>query len=235
MGIQTGRDFLFPKVRSHCDLLSSHFNLISPGHLKDGERLFEAIVSQFVPDNELAIIVICTGNSRRSMLASTMGNIAAAYHGIHELRFYSGGTTPSAFNPRTIRTLQEIGVVIEPINENAPMGSLGESNPIYIVSWGNLPRMGVNSMGCREFSKIYSDPHNPNKSFIALLVCDEADASCPSVGGASQRIPMPFKDPKAFDDSSLENFKYAQCRDEIGQVMLWAVFKAREYLASNKC
>jgi protein-tyrosine-phosphatase len=229
------REFLFPKVRVQCDLLSAQNSLISPIHFDGSERLFQAIVSQHIPGVELGVIVICTGNSRRSMLAATMGNIAAAYHGIPELRFYSGGTNPSAFNPRTIRTLEEVGVVIQPTKENATMGDAGEVNPVYMVSWGNLPRMGVNLFEIKEFSKIYSDPYNPDKAFIALLVCDEADGSCPNVPGASQRIAMPFQDPKSFDGSDLESAKYSERRDEIGRIMLSIVLKAKRHLAANKC
>ena len=229
------RDFLFPKVRSQCDLLSSQSDLISPAHLQSSEHLFKAIVSQYIPGDELNVIVICTGNSRRSMLAATMGNIAAAYHGIPELRFYSGGTNPSAFNSRTIRTLEEVGIIIEPTKENAPVGKVGDANPVYMVSWGNLPRMGVNRCATKEFSKIYSDPHNPGASFIALLVCDEADASCPNVKGATHRIAMPFQDPKSFDGTTLEAGKYSERRDEIGRIMLAIMLKAKGYLASNKC
>ncbi|RLS22954.1 MAG: hypothetical protein DWH70_10675 [Planctomycetota bacterium] len=229
------REFLFPRVRAQCDLLSAQNSLISPIHLDSSERLFQAIVSQHIPGVELGVIVICTGNSRRSMLAATMGNIAAAYHGIPELRFYSGGTNPSAFNPRTIRTLEEVGVVIQPTKENATMGDAGEVNPVYMVSWGNLPRMGVNLFEIKEFSKIYSDPYNPDKAFIALLVCDEADGSCPNVPGASQRIAMPFQDPKSFDGSDLESAKYSERRDEIGRIMLSIVLKAKRHLAANKC
>ena len=229
------REFLFPKVRVQCDLLSAQNSLISPIHFDGSERLFQAIVSQHIPGVELGVIVICTGNSRRSMLAATMGNISAAYHGIPELRFYSGGTNPSAFNPRTIQTLEEVGVVIQPTKENATVGDAGEVNPVYMVSWGNLPRMGVNRFEIKEFSKIYSDPYNPDKAFVALLVCDEADGSCPNVPGASQRIAMPFQDPKSFDGSDLESAKYSERRDEIGRVMLSIVLKAKRYLAANKC
>jgi len=229
------REFLFPKVQAQCDLLSTQSDLTSLDHLDSSERLFQAIISQHIPGVELGVIVICTGNSRRSMLAATMGNIAAAYHGIPELRFYSGGTNPSSFNPRTIKTLKEVGVVIEPTKENATIGDAGEVNPVYMISWGNLPRMGVNRFEIKEFSKIYSDPYNPDKAFIALLVCDEADGSCPNVPGASQRIAMPFQDPKSFDGSDLESAKYSERRDEIGRIMLSIVLKAKRHLAANKC
>jgi len=104
------REFLFPKVQSQCDLLSAQSALISPAHLDGSEQLFQAIVSQHIPGVELGVIVICTGNSRRSMLAATMGNIAAAYHGIPELRFYSGGTNPVHSIPEPFEPLKRSGL-----------------------------------------------------------------------------------------------------------------------------
>jgi hypothetical protein len=35
----------------------------------------------------------------------------------------------------------------------------------------------------RHQTKVYSDPTNPQSSFAALMVCDEADAACPLVKG----------------------------------------------------
>ena len=57
------------------------------------------------PGRPLPITFVCTGNSRRSILGATMGNVAAAYYGLPEVRCYSGGTAPTAFNPRTAATL----------------------------------------------------------------------------------------------------------------------------------
>jgi arsenate reductase (thioredoxin) len=52
-----------------------------------------------------------------------------------------------------------------------------------------------------EFSKRYDDPSNPQEGFAALMVCDEADAGCPAVRGASLRLSLPFADPKVYDDT----------------------------------
>lgn len=214
------RKALFAKVREHADLLSTQFDLIDEPHRDAAGRLVAWIEKNYRPGETLPIIVICTGNSRRSILGSTMGNIAAAYYGVPNIRFYSGGTTPSAFNRRTIATLKEIGVEIEATGKEAPRGSADEKNPIYKARYG----AGQDSL---EFSKVYSDPHNPQKGFAAVLVCGEADAACPRVSGANARIPTPYDDPKLYDDAPFESAKYAERRDDIGRFMLSVLMQAR--------
>jgi arsenate reductase len=207
------RQDLFPKVRQHADLLVTQFNLIDEKHRGAAEDLVAWMTREYNPAKELAVFVICTGNSRRSMLGSTMGNVAASYYGLPKIRFYSGGTTPSAFNSRAIATLKEIGVEIDQSGIEAPRGDSGEENPIYNVTWGK----GQES---REYSKKYSDSRNPQKDFAALLVCSEADAVCPTVVGASKRIPLPYMDPKIYDGAPFEAAKYAERRDDMGRFML---------------
>ena len=109
----------------------------------------------------LHVTVVCTGNSRRSILGATMGNIAAAYYGMPEVRFHSGGTAPTAFNPRTIAALKEIGVEVEPTGAEAPRGEPKTANPIYTVRWGQAGEPC--RMEATEFSKPYSDPANPQR------------------------------------------------------------------------
>ena len=162
------------------------------------------------------------------MMGAAMGNASAAYHGLSDLRFYSGGTTPSAFNSRSIRALKEVGFNIEPTGEKAKLGPKGEDNPFYQVSW--VKDQGWN---CIEFSKHYSDPKNPQKDFIALVVCDEADGACTVVIGAKKRIPVPFADPKAFDGKTEEAAKYSERRDDIGRFMLSTLAIAKEQLKNK--
>ncbi len=173
------------------------------------------------PGEPLHVTVVCTGNSRRSILGSTMGNIAAAYCGMPEVRFHSGGTAPTAFNSRTVATLKEIGVEIEPTGAEAPRGEPETANPIYQVRWGDS---GLEAM---EFSKTYFDAANPQRGFAALMVCGEADAACPVVKGASLRIAMPYLDPKIYDDSNYEALKYAERRDDVGRLMLCVMMQVR--------
>jgi arsenate reductase (thioredoxin) len=214
------RNDIFTKVRLHADLLTTQFDLIEEPHRAAAAELVNWIATNYQPGKPLAVIVVCTGNSRRSILGSTMGNIAAAYYGMPEIHFYSGGTAPSAFNSRAIATLKEIGVEVEPSGKEAPRGSSGEANPIYRVRWGTgLERL--------EFSKSYSDAHNPQSGFVAIMVCSQADAECPVVKGASKRISAPYADPKEYDGAEFEAVKYAERRDEIGRFMLSVLMQAR--------
>ena len=53
------------------------------------------------------------------------------------------------------------------------------------------------------------------------MVCDEANAACPVVSGAELRLPMPFADPKAADDTPDGDRRcYAATRDAFGRLMM---------------
>lgn len=221
--IPASRHDLHAKTRQHLDLLAMQFDLIEEPHRKAAAHLVTWLVAQYEVGKPLPMLVICSHNTRRSMLGATMGNLAAAYYGLPEIRVGSGGTDPRAFNPRTIATLKEIGVTIEPTGEQATQGSTQERNPRYRVQWGK-------GMEVLEFSKKYTDAHNPQKGFAALLVCSEADVSCPQVTGASLRLPVPYLDPKAYDDAPFEAAKYAERRDDMGRFMLSVVMQARRQL-----
>jgi arsenate reductase len=218
----------FPAITNHLNRIAKDGKSIDIIHEKAQKELAKVIVEQYQQGKELSIILVCTGNSRRSMMGAAMGNASAAYHGFSDLRFYSGGTTPSAFNSRSIRALKEIGFKIEPTGGKTKPGPKGEDNPFYQVSW--LIDKGWN---CIEFSKHYSDPKNPQKDFIALMVCDEADSACTVVMGAKKRIPVPFADPKAFDGKPEEAAKYSERRDDIGRFMLSTLAIAKEQLKSK--
>jgi hypothetical protein len=85
-------------------------------------------------------------------------------------------------------------------------------------------------MEATEFSKIYFDASNPQRGFAALMVCGEADTTCPLVKGAALRISMPYLDPKIYDDGTYESLKYAERRDDIGRLMLSVMMQVRNRL-----
>ncbi len=219
---------LLPGLAAHLDRLAGSFDRIDEGHRKAGERLAAWIAENHARERPLHITVVCTGNSRRSILGATMGNFAAAYCGLPEIRFHSGGTAPTAFYHGTVACLKEIGIEIEPTGEEAPRGEPGTANPIYRVRWGSA---GEPPMETLEFSKRYDDPSNPQQDFAALMVCDEADAGCPAVRGAALRISLPFPDPKTFDQTPEEATRYAERRDDLGRLMLWVMMRTREHRA----
>ncbi len=233
LAVPESRKHLDPRVREHADFLTTSFDLIDPAHRLAGEKLVDWIVKNYRAGTKLHIINVCTANSRRSMIGSTMGNIAAAYYGMPEIRFHTGGTAaPTAFNPRAINTLKAIGVEIEPTGKEAPRGEQDTKNPIYLVRWGTAGETGIPGPETTEFSKKYGDSANPSQGFAALVVCGEADESCPIVEGASVRISAPFNDPKIFDGSAYESAKYAERRDDMGRFMLSVMMQARVRLAS---
>jgi hypothetical protein len=159
-------------------------------------------------------------------MGSSMGNLAAAYYGMPEIRFRSGGTAPTAFNARTVLALKAIGFEVEPTGSEAERGEPKTANPVYRVSWGE----GLETF---EFSKLYNDKTNPQSDFAALMVCSEADAACPIVKGAAIRISMPYLDPKIYDDGAYEAAKYAERRDDMGRLMLSAIMQAHGAVRSR--
>lgn len=192
-----------------------------PAQSQAATALVQWLAEQRRANASANVVVICTGNSRRSVFGAVLGNIAAAYAGHPDVRFYSGGTEPSAVNPRALRALEAIGVIVEPTGREAPAGITGEPNPVYRIRWGEPSADRPCEM--LEFSKHFADPANPRNGFAALLVCDQAAEACPIVTGAAVRIAMPFADPKAFDGTAQEESQYAQRRDEIARTLLYAL------------
>jgi len=217
--VLSSRQLLFPGIAAHLETLATTLDAIAEPHHSAGQKLAAWIVAS---DGGRLIIVVCMGNSRRSLLGALMGQAAATYYGLPQVRFFSGGTAPSAFNARTIRALRAIGFEIEPIGEEAPRGEPNLPNPKYRIRWG-AAGSGVESI---EFSKLYSDPSNPQSGFAALMVCDEANAGCPVVSGAALRLPMPFPDPKAADDTPDEIPRDPATRDALGRLMVGVLVEA---------
>jgi arsenate reductase (thioredoxin) len=229
------RGRLLPKVREHADSLTTSFDMTDETHRLAGKKLADWIARNYRPGEPLDVIVVCTGNSRRSILGSTTGNVAAAYYGMPEIRFHSGGTAPTAFNARTVNTLKAIGVEIEPTGKEAARGEPQTANPVYRVRWGMPGETGGRGRGplleSTEFSKHYGDLANPQQGFAALMVCGEADAACPFVKGAALRVSMPYLDPKIYDGGAHEGAKYAERRDDMGRLMLAVMVQARQALS----
>ena len=213
---------LDPPLLAYCEQLQANpLAGLTSQQVAAAESIREWIQRRRRLGQSASVIIVCTGNSRRSILGSTLGNIAAAWSGERDVRFFSGGTEPSTFNPRTIRALQAVGVAITHLGETATPGAAGESNPKYRIEWGTDP-----SSQTVEFSKHYSDPANPQSDFCAVMVCSDAADNCPVVLGASLRVALSFEDPKEYDGTAQEAAMYAQRRDQIGRAMLLALCPA---------
>ena len=168
------------------------------------------ISSKIKKEKEINLIFICTHNSRRSHMGQIWAQTAAEYFGIPNIRCYSGGTEATAFNPRAVESIQKSGFRIEKRDE--------ANNPLYLVYFSE------NKEPLKCFSKVYTDPFNPQKEFAAIMTCSDADVNCPVVLGAEKRFPIKYEDPKKFDDTDLESEKYTERFEQIGTEMLY-VFK----------
>ncbi|HZY79525.1 MAG TPA: protein-tyrosine-phosphatase [Cyclobacteriaceae bacterium] len=154
------------------------------------------------------LVFICTHNSRRSHISQVWAQTAAAYFNTSHVASYSGGTEATAFNPRAVRAMRELGFEIEVATNN--------QNPRYLVRYSDAhPSFEV-------FSKKYDDRENPSTGFAAIMTCTHADENCPVVSGASVRISLPFDDPKDFDGTDVERIKYHERSLEIGREILYA-------------
>ena len=223
--VPASRTRLLPKVADHLSLLATSYDQLDESRAAAGRELADWIVENYRPGQPLAITCVCTGNSRRSIMSATMVSISAAYYGLPEIRGYSGGTKPTAFNSRTVATLREIGLDITSLGEEAARGDTATANLKHRVRWSNSPDDGL--MQSVEFSKKYDDALNPQSGFAALLVCSDAEEACPIITGASVRIALPYLDPKLYDGTAIESLKYAERRDDIGRLMMSVMMQAR--------
>jgi hypothetical protein len=142
--------------------------------------------------------------------------VGADFFGLPTLATYSGGTEATAFNPRAVATLERIGFDINTKNETV-------SNPIYQVKWSTKMQPYV------AFSTRYDEAPNPQNDFAAIMVCTDADEKCPIVLGMDLRLSLPFEDPKAFDDTDLENQQYDERCLQIAREFLFVLsFKTKK-------
>jgi arsenate reductase len=154
---------------------------------------------------EIRLNFICTHNSRRSQFSQIWAQTAAAYYGI-EAYCYSGGVEVTAFNPRAVAAIQREGFKV--------VKKEGE-NPLYFVFYSEEEDPIV------TFSKVVEDAVNATKEFAAVMTCDHADENCPFIPGAEKRFPLRFEDPKAFDDSPLEEKMYSERSHQIGAELFY--------------
>jgi arsenate reductase (thioredoxin) len=151
---------------------------------------------------------ICTHNSRRSHISQLWAQAAACYYSKKNVHCFSGGTEATAFNPRAVKAMADIGFKIITTDSS--------SNPKYEVRFADAAQPVL------AFSKVYNDSFNPTQNFAAIMTCSHADENCPVVIGAEKRISLPFDDPKDFDGTNQEAIKYHERVLEIGREICFA-------------
>ena len=207
--------FLFPKVIQYCEELQKEANLIPDDRKSLLNKLATYIVTCYKEGIIPQLIVICTHNSRRSHLGQVWLAIGVDYFDLPPLATFSGGTEATAFNKRAVKALDNLGLEVVEKEGNMP------TNPMYQLYWTYTMPPYI------AFSKKYDQAPNPTSKFGAIMVCTEADEGCPLIPGVDFRLSLPFEDPKAFDDTELEEEKYAERCRQIGREMLYAMNRVR--------
>ena len=193
----------FPKVNQIMELIQ--FDSISSERKSELKVLIDFIQLKVENNDEINLNFICTHNSRRSQFGQLWAKVAADYFDI-SINSFSGGTEETAFNERAIESLRRFGFEVD---------SEGSINPKYSINW----RGGVDPLVM--FSKLYDDEQNPKSNFAAIMTCAHADDNCPFVAGCESRIPIRYNDPKAFDDSPLEEAFYDVRSFQIATEMMY--------------
>lgn len=157
-------------------------------------KLASAIQVKIKKKEIVNLVFVCTHNSRRSQFSQIWAHRMAAYFEMPSIFAYSAGTEATAVYSSVLETLKGDCYFFQKLEQS--------ENPRYLLKFEE------NSYPAICFSKTLDDRFNPKSNFIAVMTCSEADKGCPIVNGATDRISIPFEDPKSHDATSLEKEAY---------------------------
>jgi arsenate reductase (thioredoxin) len=200
-----------PEIKKYCDTLVNSFDEISDERKILLEKISNYIKLKSEQKLSIQLVYICTHNSRRSHFDQVWAAVAAAYYKIPNVHTFSGGTEATAFHINAINALKKIGFEM---NDNG-----ATENPVYEVKFGE-------NLSTTCFSKVYNHPSNPSSGFAAIMTCSDAEKNCPFIPGVELRIGTTYDDPKSFDNTPLQDEKYAERSRQIALETLFAFSKA---------
>lgn len=145
------------------------------------------------------ICFVCTHNSRRSQFAQFwFDNIARANN--LSWNVLSAGTEATAVYPSVITALEHDGIIFQWENK---------VNPFYVSTEIRYPL----------YSKTIEELTSDANIDLAITVCDEADKNCPIIPNVSERLHLPYIDPKHSDGSNHEAYTYLKTSRLVRQEM----------------
>jgi arsenate reductase len=169
------------------------------------QALIDHVQSKLEAEQPVNLNFICTHNSRRSQMAQIWAQTMAYFFQI-PVACFSAGTEVTAFNERAVASLKRSGFKIAPV---------AGSNPIYEVFYA------AEKEPMKAFSKTYDDPNCAVQPFTAVLTCSQAEQNCPFIPGAEERIALTYDDPKFYDGSPEEAFRYDERSRQIASEMFY--------------
>ncbi len=207
------RRIMFESIKQYCGNLITEFDAIHKERKVLLEKISDYISSKKESNQPIQLIYICTHNSRRSHFGQIWAQVAANYFNVKNVTTFSGGTEATAFNVNAINAIKRIGFDVKPINI--------EKNSTYHVSFDETEKPII----C--FSKVYNDARNPQSNIAAIMTCSDAEENCPFISGVELRIGTTYDDPKAFDNTGLQDTKYDERCKQIALETLYVFSKVK--------
>ncbi len=204
---------MISSIKTYCDNLTADFKSIPARRKELLEKISTYIAAKQKANETIQLVYICTHNSRRSHFGQIWAKVASSYFQIKNIHTFSGGTEATAFNINAINALQRIGFEIKPIHI--------DRNSTYRVCYSDTEA----PIDC--FSKVYDHPKNPQKGFAAIMTCSDAEENCPFIPGIELRIGTTYDDPKAFDNTPLQDSKYDERCQQIALETFYVFSKVK--------
>ncbi|MES2760918.1 MAG: protein-tyrosine-phosphatase [Bacteroidota bacterium] len=204
---------MYPAIKTYCTELTSEFSTISKERKELLEKISQYIAKKQIANKPVNLVYICTHNSRRSHFGQVWAKVASEYYNIKNVNTFSGGTETTAFNTNAITALKRIGFNVKPVNI--------EKNTLFHVFYDDQQK----PIEC--FSKVYDDLKNPQAEFTAIMTCSDAEENCPFIPGVELRIGTTYDDPKAFDNTPLQDAKYDERCKQIALETLYVFSKVK--------
>jgi len=201
---------LYDAIETYIAECKQDFESILKERRKELETVANFIAEKWKDGDSVNLMFICTHNSRRSQFGQVWAAVAAAHYGIRNVQTFSGGTEETAFNKRAVEAIQRAGLKVD--------GTVS-TNPRYSVRFSDE----VGALDC--YSKTYDTPANPQKGFVAIMTCSDADEACPIVPGADFRARITYEDPKVADRTAQEKEVYDERCKQIATEMLYLFSK----------
>ena len=197
---------MFRNVHDYCTSLTLKFDTI-PSHRQTLLlELSDYIAAQIAMQKDINLLFVCTHNSRRSHFGQIWATVAANFFAVQQVHTFSGGTESTCFNKNAIEALISLGFDINATTDT--------NNPVYHVIFSEQQ-----TITC--FSKRYDDIVNPHANFAAIMTCSDAEQNCPVIFGADKRIGICYDDPKAFDNTPMQETAYHARCEQIALEMLF--------------
>ncbi|WP_425398508.1 protein-tyrosine-phosphatase [Aeoliella sp.] len=203
-------------TQSVIESLRTQAENLSPERRELMDEAAKHVVQQLEQGEHADLVFICTHNSRRSQFGQVWAKVAADYHGLQNVRTYSGGTETTACNLRTVQSLRRAGLEV--------VATSTGDNPVYLAQYAeNRPAIQLSS-------KIYSDQPDELRPFAAMMCCSDADEKCPVVEGAAVRVALHYVDPKESDGTARESATYDERCRQIGGEMFYLMATVKQML-----